>query len=116
MWMAVDFISVFLLIMGSVAAAQQSAPQSDEPCGALQSATVNWSQFHFDPCHTGYNRYETILSPANVGNLVLAWQDTNSLEGGPAWSSPAVVGGVVYYGDWGLGDVYAVDAHTGDVR
>jgi outer membrane protein assembly factor BamB len=102
-----------LLVISSAAAAQQLAPQADATCGVAHSTTVNWSQFHFDPCHTGYNPYETILSPANVGNLVLAW---NVQQPGEAvYTSPAVINGVVYFGSSsGDGLVYAVNAATGD--
>ena len=44
--------------------------------GSVSAAFVNWPQFHSDPCHTGYNASEFILSPATVGNLVLDWQYT----------------------------------------
>jgi hypothetical protein len=59
-----------LSIIGPVAAAQ---------CGgatALAPPVVIWSQFRVDVCHTGYNPYEFMLSPATVGNLVLRWKYT----------------------------------------
>src|SRR5262249_31179267 len=43
----------------------------ESPSGEGRSA--NWRQAAFDPAHTAFNRVETILSPANVGNLTLAW-------------------------------------------
>jgi outer membrane protein assembly factor BamB len=71
---------------------------------------VNWSQFHFDPCHTGYNSYEKILSPATVANLVVDWQ-YNIPSNLDMYSSPAVVNGMVYVG--AVPGVYALDANTG---
>ena len=59
-----------LLTIGSLAAAQQVGP-CGQPTG---TASANWLQYHFDPCHTGYNPNEVILSPSTVGNLVLDWQ------------------------------------------
>ena len=49
-----------LLIFGTMLAAQTPGP-----CvGVSGTAYVNWPQFHSDPCHTGYNPSEFILSPA----------------------------------------------------
>lgn len=96
-----------LLIVGSTLPAQHIAAQSNPPCGGV------WSQFHFDPCHTGYNPYETILSPANVGNLVLDWE--LRIPGTNVTASPAVVGGVLYFGTEGDSGLHAVDARTGNM-
>jgi len=102
-----------ILLMICSAAAQQTMPQSDATCGVAHSATVTWSQFHFDACHSGYNPYETILSRANVVNLMVDWTFESSDD---AFTSPAVVGGVVYFAGSGDGYVYAVDASTGNER
>ena len=67
------------------------------------------SQFRFLPCHTGFNPYEVILSPATVGSLVLDWKYTT---GGAVSSSPAVANGVAYVGS-DDDDVYALEATTG---
>lgn len=56
-----------IMMMGSVATAQCNG-------GLAATVFVNWSQFHFDPCHTAYNPYEFVLSPTTVGNLVLRWE------------------------------------------
>ena len=57
---------------------------------------VNWLQYRFVPSHTGYNPYESILSLATVGNLVVDWEYTTAdiIED----SSPAVSNGAVYEG------------------
>ena len=103
------YLSLIILI-GSVAFAQ-AAPSLD-PCGAgpTKGSSIDWPQFHFNICHSGYNPYEFILSPANVGNLVPLW--TLSVQ---ADSSPAVVNGVVYVGAYYSydGTVYAFNAGTG---
>jgi outer membrane protein assembly factor BamB len=70
---------------------------------------VDWAQFHFDLCHTGFNPYEFVLSPATVGNLRLGWQYTTGLY---VLSSPAVANGVVYVGS-DDDNVYALNASTG---
>ncbi len=110
---------VLLLIGSGVVVAQQVAPQSNPPCGAATAKTcpiVNWPQFHFDSAHTGFNPYETILSPANVGNLVLDWKYQTAFGEEFVVSSPAVVAGAVYFGGTGFGNVYSVDARTGGTR
>src|ERR1019366_3271930 len=85
-----------LMIIGSVARAQQVVPSSNPPCGGVSAtAFVNWARFHFDPCNTGFNPYEFVLSPATVGHLVLDWQYQTGAEGP---SSPAVDNGVLYVG------------------
>ena len=93
-----------LLIFGTMLAAQTPGP-----ClGVSGTAHVNWPQFHSNPCHTGYNASEFILSPATVGNLVLNWE----FETGAAISSAAVVNGIVYVGSFD-NNVYAFNASTG---
>jgi outer membrane protein assembly factor BamB len=68
---------------------------------------TNWSQFHYGPQHRGYNPYENVLSPSTVAGLEEAWQYTTEA---PAYSSPAVANGMIYfYAD----KLYALDAATG---
>ena len=95
-----------LLMFGTMLAAQAPGP-----ClGVSKTTYVNWPQFHSDVCHTGYNASEVILSPANVGNLVLDWKYSTGIE--VDLSSPTVANGVVYIGDQFDG-VYALNASTG---
>ena len=64
--------AALLMVIGCMVAAQAVLAQSNLPCaGVSATAFVNWPQFHSDPCHTGYNPNEFLLSPATVGNLVL---------------------------------------------
>jgi len=85
------------------------AAQTPRPCLGVSGTTyVNWPQFHSDPCHTGYNASESILSSTNVRNLVLDWKyNMEEVE-----SSPAVANGVVYVGSLD-NNVYAISASTG---
>lgn len=66
--------------------------------------SADWAQYRFGSAHTGFTPYENVLSPATVGGLVQLWQ-SRSHEA--SFSSPAVVGGVVYVGS------QAFDATTG---
>ena len=99
----------------SPAAYAQRPGSSGSSCGGTvnNKPYVDWSQFHFDPCHTGYNPYETILSPANVANLVLDWKYEAPLDQEYLESSPALIDGLLYFGGTGFGNVYAVNARTG---
>ena len=77
--------------------------------GPIRSSLIDWPQFHFDSCHTGYNPYEHILSSNTVGNLALKWK---YMTGFAVLSSPAVANGVVYFGSYDK-NVYALNASTG---
>ncbi len=101
---------LFLIVFATTFAVAQLPGPASLPCGQLATLQVNWGQFHFDPCHTGYNPYEKILSPATVGNLVVDWQ-YNIPSNLDMYSSPAVVNGIVYVGS--VPGVYALDASTG---
>ena len=63
---------LFFCVVSVVARAEThdipKAKSSDEPITA-----GDWNQASFDAGHTGNNRYETLLSPDNVGNLTLLW-------------------------------------------
>jgi outer membrane protein assembly factor BamB len=56
---------------------------------------------------------ETSISTANVGELGVAWKKTTP-DGGIIHSTPTVAGGCVFTGT-DLGNVYALNADTGDV-
>jgi outer membrane protein assembly factor BamB len=69
---------------------------------------TNWPQLGFDANRTGYNPFENVLSPVNVGNLSLRWSYS---EDQPVWSytdAAVVDNGVVYYG-YGISS-YELDA------
>ena len=98
-----------LMIICSLATAQQVGSPTGAPClGASKKAVIDWAQFHFDPCHTGFNPYEFVLSPGTVVDLRLQWAT------GPvsASSSPAIVSDAVYVGTLDF-NVWALNARTG---
>ena len=58
-----------LVIIGTMAAAQQTIPARGLPCSRpSSSAVIDWAQFRFVPCHTGLDPYEFVLSPTTVVN------------------------------------------------
>jgi eukaryotic-like serine/threonine-protein kinase len=75
---------------------------------------TDWPTARFDPGGTGFNRYENVISPSNVGSLQVAWSVKTA---GPLFRTPIVVGGKVYVvgqvGSTSEGAVYAFDATTG---
>ena len=71
----------------------------------------DWPKYCADFEMTGNARGETAISPASAGSLRLAWQ---VLLSGVIGSSPTVVAGSVYIGDWG-GIEWRLDAATGEV-
>ena len=100
-----------LLVSGIAINAQQITPPTSLPCPGLRlTSVINWTQFHFDLCHTGNNPYEFVLSPTTVVNLRLDWQYTTGSF--IVSSSPTVANGVMYIGSWD-NNVYALNARTG---
>ena len=90
--------------------AQPVVPQPSQPCnGPPTKAVIDWAQFRFAPCHTGFNPYEFVLSPATVGSLALHW---SYQTGGSIYSSPAVAAGVLYVGSLSP-TLFALNASTG---
>jgi len=105
-------LSLIIILIGTLAFAQPA--RRLDPCGAgpTRSARIDWPQFRFNLCHTGFNPYEFVLSPATVGNLGVRWQYTT---GDRVYSSPTVANGVVYVGS-NDNNVYALNASTGALR
>ena len=63
------------------------------------TADIDWPQFRFDRLHNGDQRFESTLDKKNVPSAGLLWQ--GDLGGELVdMSSPAVVGGVVYIGEF----------------
>ncbi|HEX6481466.1 MAG TPA: PQQ-binding-like beta-propeller repeat protein [Ktedonobacteraceae bacterium] len=92
-------------------------PTTPAPTSAV-SRYDQWVQTHgimfgFDPQHTGFNPYESVLTSANVPGLTQAWY-SNAMKGN-VFSSPSVSGGLVYIGSLD-GRLYAIDAATGNTR
>jgi glucose dehydrogenase len=72
---------------------------------------TEWPQASFDPEHTGYNRFERVLSPSNVGRLTQAW--ASQVGDGILYTTPIVFDLRVYIGSSGGGRIYCFDAQTG---
>src|SRR5262249_30188199 len=104
-------LAVLLMLTAATIAVEPALAQPTPLCAAPSvNAYVNWPKYHSDLCNTGYNPNEFILSPANVGNLVVKWN--YQMADGLANSSPALANGVVYGGSED-GNLYAVNAATG---
>ncbi len=101
---------VLFLIVGAGTVQGRNLPPPNL-CDSTAAGILEWkSQYRFDPCHTGFNVYEYILSPSNVGSLVQAWQYTTGDQ--IFFASPTVANGVVYTGSDDQ-NVYALNASTG---
>jgi len=78
---------------------------------------TDWPQFGFDARDQRVNPYENTLTPSTASGLDEAWQFKATYS---IYSSPAVVGGVAYFGDANFGpddgNVYAVNAATGVLK
>jgi outer membrane protein assembly factor BamB len=70
---------------------------------------TNWAHFHYDSANTGYNPYENVLSPSDVGTMVQRWAVPT---GGGAAPDPIVAYGRVYVAP-ADGIVRALDPKTG---
>jgi outer membrane protein assembly factor BamB len=80
--------------------------------GLGNESGVAWPALDFDLKHTGANRVENTLSPANVSQLTTLWSTPTV---GGVTDSIALVNGTAYFGDWS-GSVYAVNAYTGQLE
>src|SRR5260370_22656450 len=78
----------------------------------------NWLQFSFDQEKTGTNPNETILTPANVGNLkqIFTFKASSVVDGAPVYLSnvatPSGVRNLLFISEFN-GRIDAVDADTG---
>jgi polyvinyl alcohol dehydrogenase (cytochrome) len=80
------------------------------PAGAAgPAAGPDWSMNGHDPAGTRSQRFENDVGPWNVAMLAPKWVVTTA---GDVSATPAVVGGSVFFPDWG-GKLWSVDADTG---
>jgi eukaryotic-like serine/threonine-protein kinase len=98
-----------------ITAVQRRAARSAQ---ARFVVNTNWVQDGFSLSHTGFNPYENVLSPSNVGGLQLEWSaHLARFQQTDIAPSPAVVNGVVYMSSTRSQDrpsrVYAFSAATG---
>ena len=77
----------------------------------LSSAGRDWPMYLHDPQRSS-STGETILSPANVGQLTRRW---SFQTGGGIAASATAVAGTVYFGSWD-GYEYALDELTGALK
>jgi outer membrane protein assembly factor BamB len=84
---------------------------SNTPAAASAPARVDWPQYQGDAGHTGWDRGESILNPANVDRLKVLWI---APVGGDA-SAPIEAGGMFFAGSLDGYGVQAIDAETGRV-
>jgi polyvinyl alcohol dehydrogenase (cytochrome) len=71
-----------------------------------------WTTYRHDDANTGYAPRERSITPDNVSSLHVSWS-RGGLTG--VTGTPAVVNGVVYFGDW-KGNMWAVSASSGATR
>jgi outer membrane protein assembly factor BamB len=78
---------------------------------AVADQTVYMTFMNRPPCNTSRSGIDGLVVALDAFTGKVRWRKTI----GPSESSPAVVGGVVYVGDWN-GKVYAFNARTGRLR
>jgi outer membrane protein assembly factor BamB len=86
-------------------------------CAAiLATASIakgDWTHFRFDPAHHGVNPNETILTPANVGELTVKWRITIRGTNGTNFASASVLDKQVYVVSVYTSKVHALNKDTG---
>src|ERR1051325_5255372 len=96
-WALLAVVTAALGVSAWSAGSAPAASSGSRPMGGQNEA------------NTRFNRGERMLGTANVGQLAPKW--TFTAVGGVS-ATPAVVGGALYFPDWG-GSFYKVDAGTG---
>jgi len=76
----------------------------------IDTGSGGWTQFGHDLANSRLSPDEVALTPDTVGDLTESWS-VDGIVG--VTSTPTVVDGVAYFGDW-TGRVHAVDTATGD--
>ena len=93
-------------------AADDPSSSTTEAVGAavVDTGGEGWSQFGHDLANSRLNPEESVVTAASAADLTEQW----SLDGiVGVTSTPTVIDGVAYFGDW-TGVVHAVDPATGD--
>ncbi len=99
-------ITLALVVLVALAAASQTLAND----GGARS-TRDWSMIGHDPANDRDQPAEHRIRPGNVDRLAPRWIATTT---GDVSATPAVVGGSVYFGDFG-GTLWKLDADTGAV-
>lgn len=113
------WLMAFAIVTALVAGACASSNLSDASDGAATPAATSppgqvgaWPAFGYDTDNSRTNAAERIITPLNVSGLVERWR-IDDLKG--VTSTPVVVDGVVYFGDWN-GAAHAVAIADGSTR
>jgi polyvinyl alcohol dehydrogenase (cytochrome) len=85
------------------------APRPDAPI--QRPPDKDWPKYCADAAMTGQAHDETLISTTSIATMHLAWK---TLLPGSVASSPTIVAGRVYVGDW-AGFEWALDAPSGQV-
>ena len=105
--------SVLLILcvsLSAIAAPSVRARSAASPAGG--GGLGDWPMFHSAPSRSGVNGTESRINVVTASTLGPKW---TFATGGPIYSSPAVSGGVVYFGSDDK-KVYAVNANTGTLK
>src|SRR5262245_25860541 len=78
---------------------------------ATMGGGPDWGMIGNEPINSRNQPLERTIDPENAHRLAVKWVATTT---GDVSATPAVVDGVVYFGDFG-GTLWALDANTGDV-
>jgi outer membrane protein assembly factor BamB len=104
---------VVLATLGLLGAWPSTLPGILVPAAAeLPSGAGDWPMFHSSTDRSGVNTNDTVIDATSAPNMSLMWAYPT---GASIFSSPAVSGGLVYFGSDDK-KVYAVDAATGALR
>lgn len=97
---SIALLMLGLMLLARAPGSSAGAAASSNAPGPAPGAAVSWPMFHFDPANTGFNPFETELTPSTVGGLELAW--SYSVESF-RMASPVVDHGIVYVETQGPG-------------
>lgn len=106
-----------LAVLAATALAAGACASDDTTDTGAEGDTTNegsiapgsWTTFGYDLANSRFNPDEAMLTSGNVDDLEVSWE---AEDVGDVTSTPAVVDGVVYFGDWD-GVLHAVDAVDG---
>jgi polyvinyl alcohol dehydrogenase (cytochrome) len=111
--------AALVLLAGACSSDDDAAPTeadssatTTEPGGTVEvdSGGAEWTQYSHDLANSGLNPDESTVTAESVGSLTERWSIDDVVG---VTSTPTVVDGVAYFGDW-IGNVHAVDAATGE--
>lgn len=107
-------VGVTIALCCAVSVAACGGEKDDPKSGNSDpSGPSEWPSYGHDGKNTRYNPNERIISRDNVAKLVKKWDSAETgVTSSAVTSTPAVVDGVVYFGDWS-GKLHAVRAEDG---